>query len=134
MTTLPAEAYARDHAAVGLSTLHRPTYTVVQLRGEIDIITTAALRERLLDVLRHTTNLLILDLSRVSFCDASGLAVLIGTQRRARLLGLTLRLAAPRPHIAKLLHVTGLARSLTIHPTLSDALAHTQDENMAERN
>jgi anti-anti-sigma factor len=49
--------------------------------------------------------------------------VLIGTQRRARARGITVRLAAPRPPVAKLLHITGLDRSLTICATLSAALA-----------
>ncbi len=66
--------------------------------------------------------LLIIDLSRVSFCDVSALAVLIGTQRRARGLGITVRLVALRPQMAKLMHVTGLESHFTICTTLDDAL------------
>jgi anti-anti-sigma factor len=44
----------------------------------------------------------------VSFCDVAGLAVLIGTQRRATARGIIVRLAAPRPQVAKLLRITGL--------------------------
>jgi anti-anti-sigma factor len=66
--------------------------------------------------------LLVLDLSSMWFCDAAGAAVLIGTQRRATALGITIRLAAPRSTVAKVLRITGLDRRLTIHSTLSDAL------------
>ena len=52
-------------------------------------------------------SLLVLDLSRVPSCDPAGLAVLIGTQRRARLLGIVVRLAAPSLPVAKLLRLTG---------------------------
>jgi anti-anti-sigma factor len=112
-------------ADIGLSILHRPAHTLVRLRGDLDIATAPALRERLLVLLmlRPAMKALILDLSAVDFCDASGLAVLIGTHRRATLLGITLHLAAPRPRVAKLLHLTGLDHSLTIHPTLPNALA-----------
>jgi anti-sigma B factor antagonist len=90
----------------------RSAPTTIHLSGEIDIFTSPALRRRLVEVLQSSTSLLILDLSGVSFCDASGLAVLVGIQHRARLLGITLALAAPRPFMSKLLRITGLDRSL----------------------
>jgi anti-sigma B factor antagonist len=62
--------------------------TIVHLSGEIDIFTSTALRRQLLNALRHSTKLLILDLSQVSFCDSSGLAVLVGIQQRARARGI----------------------------------------------
>jgi len=108
---------------VGLSVLRQPARTIARLRGELDAATAPSLRERLAALLRPGTRLLVLDLSEIWFCDAAGLAVLVGTQRRATLLGTTLRLAAPRSQIAKVLHTTGLDRSLAIHPTLSGALA-----------
>ncbi|MDF5754617.1 STAS domain-containing protein [Spongiactinospora sp. TRM90649] len=88
--------------------------TTIHLSGEIDIFTSHALRQRLMRVLCYSTNLLILDLSEVSFCDASGLAVLVGIQRRARAMGITLALAAPRPYMSKLLRITGLDHSLRL--------------------
>ncbi len=97
--------------------------TIVRLRGALDIDAAPALREHLIDVLRRGPGLLVLDLSRVSPCDAAGLAVLIGTQRRARLLGSVMRLAAPSLPVTKVLRSTGLERSFTIYPDLSGALA-----------
>ena len=49
--------------------------------------------------------------------------MLTGTQRRARLLGIVMRLAAPSSPVAELLRSTGLARSFTIYADLSGALA-----------
>ena len=102
--------------------------TIVRLRGALDVAAAPALRERLIGVLHRGTSLLILDLSRVLSCDAAGLAVLIGTQRRARLLGSIVRLAAPSLPVVKLLHSTGLERSFTIYPDLSGALASQRYE------
>jgi anti-anti-sigma factor len=101
---------------------------IVRLDGALDVAAAPALRERLIGVLHRGTSLLVLDLSGVLSCDVSGLAVLIGTQRRARLLGTVVRLAAPSPPVAKLLRSTGLDRSFTICPDLSGALATEQDE------
>jgi anti-anti-sigma factor len=88
--------------------------TVVILSGGLDLAAAPALRDQLIDVLHHRTGLLILDLSRVLSCDTAGLAVLIGTQRRARLLGTKMRLQAPSLPVTKALHSTGLDRSFSI--------------------
>ncbi len=117
-----AISHTPTHTEAGLSILRRPAHTIVKLSGDLDIATTPALRERLTALLRPGMGLLILDLSDVSFCDAAGLAVLVGTQRRATPLGITLRLAAPRPQMTKILRITGLDRALTIHPTPAAAL------------
>jgi anti-anti-sigma factor len=85
----------------------------VQLDG-LDLAAASELRERLIDVLHRGTDRLILDLSEVSSCDAAGLAVLIGTQRRARLLGVAMRLVAPSLAVRQVLRSTGLERSLTV--------------------
>lgn len=102
--------------------------TIVRLRGALDIDAAPALRERLIDALHRGAELLVLDLSQVLSCDPSGLAVLIGAQRRATLLGSVLRLAAPSLPVAKLLRSTGLDRSFDIYPDLSGALAPELDE------
>lgn len=109
-------------AEMSLSVLSRPAVTIARLEGELDIATTPALRERLLNVFRPGVRLLVIDLSGLSFCDVSALAVLVATQRRGTRLGITVRLAAPRPQVTKLLRVTGLDHCFTICATLDDAL------------
>jgi anti-anti-sigma factor len=96
---------------------------ILSLRDGLDQAAAPALRERLLDVLRRRPDLLILDLSGTPSCDVAGLAVLIGTQRRARLLGIATRLVAPSLAVRRVLRSTGLDRSFTICPDLSGALA-----------
>src|SRR5260370_33296260 len=65
---------------------------------------------------------LIIDLSAVGHADASGLAALVGSGRRARLLGGSLRLAAPSPEVARVLSATGMNRHLDIFPTIRAAI------------
>jgi anti-anti-sigma factor len=107
---------------VELSVLHRSTHTLISLRGEIDYATAPRLRERLLGLLQPGVRLVIFDLSGVSFCDASGLGVLVASHRRATMLGLTLRLTALRPRTARLLRIHGLDGILATYPALPDAL------------
>jgi anti-anti-sigma factor len=109
-------------AGTNLTVLRRVGSTIARLHGNLDITTSPAVRERLRDLLSACAKLLVIDLSEVPWSDAAGLAVLIGTQRRARSRGITVRLAAPSPLVAEGLRVTGLDSSLTICDTLADAL------------
>ncbi len=102
-------------------------HSVVTLTSALDAAAVPALRERLIGLLHPGLRLLVLDLSRVSSCDAAGLAVLIGAERRARVLGIAMRLVAPSIPVAKQLHRTGLDRNLTICPDLRGALAAERD-------
>lgn len=121
ITANPAADHARAPTEADLSVIHGTDHTIVRLSGDLDIATAPQVRERLVSLLRPGLRLLILDLSDVAFCDAAGLAVLIGAQRRATPLGATLRLAAPSAQMAGMLRVTGLDRSFTIHPTTAAA-------------
>jgi anti-anti-sigma factor len=107
---------------LGVSAHSEGGCVIAVLSGELDVTCAPALREQLLALLRPGTGRLVIDLSRVSFADASGLAVLVGTGRRAGLLGGFVRLAAPGPAVATVLHVTGLHRQLDVFPTVQAAI------------
>jgi len=100
-----------------------PGRSIVRLRGSLDFAAAKELRERLIDVLHRGASPLIIDLSRVPSCDEAGLAVLIGTQRRARLLSSAVLLAAPSLAVADLLRSSGLHRYFAIYPDIPAALA-----------
>jgi anti-anti-sigma factor len=108
----------------GLSVSSRTegAHTIAALSGELDIASVPALREQLLGLLRPAASRLVIDLSRVSYADASGLAVLVATGRRAGLLGGYMRVAAPAPAVAKILRITGLRLRLDIFPTVQAAI------------
>jgi anti-anti-sigma factor len=95
---------------------------IVALGGDLDVVSAPAVRERLLSLLHRGACWLVLDMSAVRYADASGLAVLVSTQRRASLLGGGVRLAAPRPEVAEVLAVTGLSRHLAAYPTVQAAV------------
>jgi anti-anti-sigma factor len=120
------------HPSLGLSARSTGGITVAELVGELDIASAPALREELLSLLRPGSSRLVIDLSKVSFCDASGLAVLVSTGRRARLLGGFMRLAAVSPQVGHVLHVTGLQRNLAIFPTVQAAAAGLQPAQLGK--
>lgn len=97
--------------------------TIAVFRGELDIASAPALREELLGMLRPGASRLIIDLSAAGYADASGVAVLVSSGRRARLLGGWLRLASPASEVAMVLSVTGMSRHLATFPTVEAAIA-----------
>jgi anti-sigma B factor antagonist len=97
-------------------------YLITVLTGGLDAARVPAVREQLLRLLRPAASRLVLDLSLVSHIDAGGLAILIGTERRARLLGGSLRLAAARPAVSVAVRAAGLDRLLEIFPTVQSAI------------
>ncbi|MFB4302274.1 STAS domain-containing protein [Actinomadura sp. NTSP31] len=90
-------------------------HTLIALSGELDIASAPSLRERLRAALEDSGAHVVIDLSEVTFCDVSGLALLVGARRRTAPDG-SLVLASPRPQLARLLHVTGLDRAFTVRP------------------
>ena len=113
---------AAGEASRGLpSPADRGGYVVAVLRGGLGFTSAQALREQLLSLLRAASDLII-DLSAVEDADASGLAVLVGSGHRARLLGGSLRLAAPSPRVARVLSAAGVNRHLDIFATVQAAI------------
>ncbi len=107
---------------LSLSTRTERGCVIAVLSGELDLASAPTLREQLVGLLRPAASRLVIDLSAVRYADARGLAVLVGTGRRAGLLGGFLRLAAPAPAVTRVLCLTGLHRQLEIFPTVQAAI------------
>jgi len=92
----------------------------VKVEGNLDMATSSRLRDVLgkLDK-RGIGRYLVIDLSRCSFVDSTGLAVLVAAQRRA---AAPLDLVVGSPQILRLLSITALDRLFRIHATRTAAL------------
>jgi len=88
---------------------------VVHLRGEYDLADTARLRDMFADVLRARPAGVIVDLSRVAYCDTACLTELVAARRNAVHVGARLCLAGPCPLVRRLLELTGLAVVLPVY-------------------
>ena len=82
---------------------------VVQVSGELDIRTCERL-ERAAGELVDQGRRVVLDLAELTFCDSTGLAVLVRLHKRADTAGGTLVLRSPVPRVQNLLTLTGLTR------------------------
>ena len=84
---------------------------IVSVTGELDIATAEQAYLYISDVIDAWPTPVSVDLSGLTFCDASGLGVLARTARHARQAGRQLRLTAARPSLLKIMRITGLDRA-----------------------
>ena len=83
-------------------------YQVVSVSGELDIATADQAYAYLSGVIDSWPVPLQVDLSGLTFCDASGLGVLARVANHARRVGRQLRLTSVRPSLLKIMRITGL--------------------------
>lgn len=101
----------------------RGDWTVVEVRGEVDLYTGPRLKERLLQLIEGGRLRLAVDLDGVEFLDSTGLGILIGALKRCREGDGALALVSPRDPVMKVLAITGLDRVFPIHDSVDRATA-----------
>ncbi|MEY2246043.1 STAS domain-containing protein [Streptomyces sp. SAS_267] len=99
------------------------TSAVVTPAGELDHHTADLLREPLEGCLEKGYARLIIDCSRLEFCDSTGLNVLLGARLKAEAAGGGVHLAAMQPVVARVFEITGAEAVFTVHDTLQAALS-----------
>jgi anti-anti-sigma factor len=94
---------------------------LITLAGRLDMTGAAIARDALHTAIASGTGPLVVDLAGVELLDATGLGVLIGSHRRARLAGRQLVLRDAAPRVARLLWLTRVDRIIAIEHTTSAA-------------
>jgi anti-sigma B factor antagonist len=102
---------------------------VLRPEGEIDAMTVAPFRRALEQL--ATSGQIIVDLSDVEFVDSAGLGALVGGIRRIGELGGTAAIACSRSGLARVLHVTGLDKVVTVTGSLKAATAALRNDDEA---
>ncbi|MFF9242898.1 STAS domain-containing protein [Streptomyces sp. NPDC014801] len=103
-------------------------WAVLQVSGELDLVTSPVLRQRVHDVVAEGRHSLVLDLSQVQFCDSSGVGVLIAARRLLRSCQGRLRLVLPAQgavdgsHVNRVLGALGVRRLFDVYADLEGAL------------
>ena len=98
-------AVLRDHDIRGV---------LIELSGELDLAGAPEVDGVLSTVEAERPSLVVVDLSRLTFIDSSGLNLLVGVDARLRDRGVRLRIVRGRAQIARLLALTGTDRHLPL--------------------
>ena len=100
-------------AAVTIDQVQEPSGAwLVKLSGEVDISNSEALRVSVEQTLAAKPKKVVFDLSRLSFMDSSGLAVLILAANIVE----EIEILDPSPVIRRVIQETGLSEILPISP------------------
>ena len=99
----------------------RPDGLDVVVVGEMDIDTAPELRSRLLAAVR-AHDVVVLDLSGVTFIDSQGLSVLLRVNAEAKAAGTVLRLERASARVRQLLELTSLTSLFSLEPESQNAL------------
>ena len=107
---------------------------VVTVTGDVDVATSAALRDGLLQVVADENfRGLVVNLAGVSFIDSTGIGVLVGVWRRTKATDGCLALASPSRQAQSVLDATGLTRVLSLYSTDEEAVQACAEPGMPDQ-
>ena len=89
--------------------------TTVKLSGEVDHHGAKSARETIDGIIREESpQTLIMDMSSVTFCDSSGLGLIMGRYKKMNELGGSLLIKRPTEAVEKIIRISGLDRLIKI--------------------
>lgn len=96
--------------------------SVVEVGGEVELHSASQLRDELMRASEVENPCVVVDLSRVTFIDSTGLGVLVGALKRVRERG-ALSLVCPQRAVKRVFEITGLTQVFPMFDTLEEAVA-----------
>jgi anti-sigma B factor antagonist len=94
----------------------------ITLSGELDAFNAPELRRAFETVLRSEPELVVLDLTAVTFLDSTVLGAIVGLLRRVRERGGELRTVLPDTTARRIFEITNLVASLDVWPSRTEAI------------
>ena len=117
----PAEGAAVNWSVTGAAAGPDDRIQILRVHGELDLATADRQYRRGRAAIGRHARLLLLDLTGLSFCDASGLSAFVRIADEAETAGCRYGLIAPRPLVVKMLRITGLDKQLRVFATVEEA-------------
>ena len=101
---------------------HLPA-VVIALPAEIDMANAGEAGQQLGSALEPGVKTVIADMTATTFCDSSGISMLVRAHKQAAANGTELRLVVPATAVLRSLALASIDQLLPIYPSLSTALA-----------
>lgn len=108
----------------GVEAVRSGPHAVLAVWGEVDAYTAPRMREKILVLVGEGADRLVVDLTRVTFMDSSGLGTLVAAKKRLHSSdkSLCLVLGPDQDMLRRLFDITGLDRVLPIHDSVDAAI------------
>ena len=113
----------RDNASPAAPVLDQDRPNVLPLEGDIDLHVSPVVTESLNAMIRKKPKRIVVDLSRATYIDSSGLAVLIIAMQEVEAYGGKFFLSGLQEPIRSILESSRLDRTFRIFPNVDAALA-----------
>ena len=110
------------HAALTVTAQPENGKSVLVVAGELDMLTAPQLNQAIDTELGAGPEVLVIDLSEITFMDSAGLAVLLSAHRDSGD-GTSLRVVANQRATLRPMQLTGVDEYLALYPRRRDALA-----------
>ena len=107
----------------GLESLQQDGFTVLRVKGEVDLSTAPQLREALTSLIAEGRLAVVVDLSDTEFVDSTGLGALVTGLKRLRARGGEMRVVCTSPRVCKVFEITSLDRVLPMYASVEEACA-----------
>jgi anti-sigma B factor antagonist len=96
---------------------------IVELPAEIDVTNSDDMYDRLVAALAPGVHVVIADLTSTSFCDSSGVRMIVRAHESAATRGVRLQLAVPpEGSVRRVFQLTGVGTLMAIYPSLEEAI------------
>jgi anti-sigma B factor antagonist len=113
----------RDNASPAAPVLHQDRPNVFPLEGDFDLHVSPAVREVLNAVIKKKPERIVIDLSRATYIDSAGIAVLILAMQEVEAYGGKFLLAGLQETLRLIFETSRLERVFRIFPDVDAALA-----------
>ena len=97
---------------------------VIELTGDINALSEAALNEAYREAETLTTDTILLDFAQVDYINSTGIALIVGLLAEARKSHLTLVVSGLSDHYAEIFRITRLSDFMTMYPDRESAFAN----------
>jgi anti-sigma B factor antagonist len=101
---------------------HPSGATVLEVAGELDHTTSPRLTDAVDEIVFAVGVPAVLDLSRLTYCDSTGITVLVKFHRRAEASGSRLILAGVGADLMRVFRIVGLDQLFAFRPTAEQAV------------
>src|SRR5260370_39861512 len=113
----------RDNASPAAPVLHQNRPNVFPLEGDIDLHVSPAVRESLNAVIKKKPERIVIDLSRVTYIDSAGIAVLILAMQEVEAYGGKFFLSGLQETLRLIFETSRVERGFRLFPDVDAALS-----------
>ncbi len=97
-------------------------YLIVSLNGEFDIESSQTLKEEVRKNLTSENSNIVIDLTKVSYVDSSGLGTLIALQKDARFNGGSLSIVGASEQVKRVMKMTNLDKLFDFYTSINEVI------------